>query len=259
MTPDPYRKSARRTNPLSWNRYTYVLGDSINGADPTGLCNIAGIEYTDGLPPCPDITSTTVNGDDGTGMPFASAPSGDGGSGGFLYIEPNIPTPTNIPSCPPGQAHYLYGCDVPLSPQAQQIMQMVAQALEVQLRQAVAIGLSVYAGQAIGGLLEGIAASQATATGASFFDNTTLSESVLEKMASDLTSGGGFHAFPSSVTAFEDAGTVTTFIGNDGATYTSLDISGSYLSPNGNWYDGTFQFIKDSSGTITHWFFQPLP
>jgi hypothetical protein len=78
-------------------------------------------------------------------------------------------------------------------------------------------------------------------------------------MAGDLTNGGGFHAFPDAVTAFENAGTITNFTGGDGLNYTRLDIPGSYLSPGPNptWYDGTFQFIKDANGTITHWFFQP--
>jgi hypothetical protein len=75
-------------------------------------------------------------------------------------------------------------------------MQMIGQALETQLSEAIAIGLSVYAGQAIGGLIYGIIGSQVAGTGTSFFENTTLSDSVLEKMASDLTNGGGFHAFP---------------------------------------------------------------
>lgn len=37
MTPDPYDGSARPTNPQSWNRYPYVLGDPVNGKDPSGL------------------------------------------------------------------------------------------------------------------------------------------------------------------------------------------------------------------------------
>jgi RHS repeat-associated protein len=37
LTPDPHWGGARRTAPQSWNRYTYVLGDPTNYADPTGL------------------------------------------------------------------------------------------------------------------------------------------------------------------------------------------------------------------------------
>ena len=37
-TADPYGKSARLTNPGSWNRYAYVGGDPVNRRDPRGLC-----------------------------------------------------------------------------------------------------------------------------------------------------------------------------------------------------------------------------
>jgi RHS repeat-associated protein len=37
MSPDPYRGSAHGGNPQSWNRYGYVLGDPVNGNDPSGL------------------------------------------------------------------------------------------------------------------------------------------------------------------------------------------------------------------------------
>ena len=36
MTPDPYRGSASRRNPSSWNRYAYVLDDPVNISDPDG-------------------------------------------------------------------------------------------------------------------------------------------------------------------------------------------------------------------------------
>ena len=38
MSPDPAR-SASRTDPQSWNRYRYGLGDPANNSDPTGLCS----------------------------------------------------------------------------------------------------------------------------------------------------------------------------------------------------------------------------
>ena len=36
-TPDPAR-SAKLRNPLTWNRYSYVVGDPVNKHDPKGLC-----------------------------------------------------------------------------------------------------------------------------------------------------------------------------------------------------------------------------
>ncbi len=39
LTPDPYRGSARRSNPQSWNRYEYAGDDPVNFNDPTGLVN----------------------------------------------------------------------------------------------------------------------------------------------------------------------------------------------------------------------------
>ena len=36
-TPDPFGGSAKLRNPMSWNRYSYTLGDPVNGNDPSGL------------------------------------------------------------------------------------------------------------------------------------------------------------------------------------------------------------------------------
>jgi RHS repeat-associated protein len=63
ISPDPYRASSQISEPLSWNRYAYGGNDPLNNNDPSGLCMIKGEEYPDGKPPCPDKTSTTVNGD----------------------------------------------------------------------------------------------------------------------------------------------------------------------------------------------------
>jgi len=35
--PDPYKASAGTNNPISWNRYSYVLGDPVNHSDRRGL------------------------------------------------------------------------------------------------------------------------------------------------------------------------------------------------------------------------------
>jgi hypothetical protein len=37
MSPDPYKASSGAKDPASWNRYSYVEGDPINGYDPQGL------------------------------------------------------------------------------------------------------------------------------------------------------------------------------------------------------------------------------
>jgi RHS repeat-associated protein len=36
-SPDPYQASGGPSNPQSWNRYAYTLGDPVNGYDPQGL------------------------------------------------------------------------------------------------------------------------------------------------------------------------------------------------------------------------------
>ncbi len=50
MSPDPYRRSAKRRNPGSWNRYVYVKGDPVKYTDPSGLCAamLAGITMEPG-------------------------------------------------------------------------------------------------------------------------------------------------------------------------------------------------------------------
>src|SRR5688572_3496409 len=56
LTPDPYRASATKAEPLSWNRYAYVQGDPVNAYDPRGL-QLCVIEERPGreplLGPCP--------------------------------------------------------------------------------------------------------------------------------------------------------------------------------------------------------------
>ena len=58
MMPDPYRATAMSPsdprNPQSWNRFSYVLGDPINGIDPTGLDDCPGDDgnFYSGETPC---------------------------------------------------------------------------------------------------------------------------------------------------------------------------------------------------------------
>ncbi|MEQ1948813.1 MAG: RHS repeat-associated core domain-containing protein [Bryobacteraceae bacterium] len=40
MTPDPFGGSAKPSDPGSWNRYGYVIGDPVNHSDPSGLCDV---------------------------------------------------------------------------------------------------------------------------------------------------------------------------------------------------------------------------
>jgi RHS repeat-associated protein len=42
-TADPYRASGRTGDPMSWNRYSYALGDPVNSNDPSGLDSFMGI------------------------------------------------------------------------------------------------------------------------------------------------------------------------------------------------------------------------
>jgi len=37
MTPDPSASSQDPRTPQSWNGYSYVIGDPVNGTDPSGL------------------------------------------------------------------------------------------------------------------------------------------------------------------------------------------------------------------------------
>ena len=73
LTPDPYRNSARATDPRTWNRYAYTNGDPVNFKDPTGLGR--------GFVPVCDPNDPTC-GDDG------DSGDGEGGAGGWDYDYP---------------------------------------------------------------------------------------------------------------------------------------------------------------------------
>ena len=91
------------------------------------------------------------------------------------------------------------------------------------------------------------ALNQGRENAGSFFDGTSYTLKVQQQ-----TWLGDFHSFPESVTAFEDAGSVTSLIGADGQTYLKLSIPGGYKG-----YDGVFEFIKDTQGNINHRVFVP--
>ena len=96
MTPDPYRGSIEVTKPISFNRYAYVYGDSVNSNDPTGLCIINGQEYPD---PCFKVGNPPTSGGANS---LGGGPSPDAGS---LYIEPHFP----IAGAPIEGAHFATG------------------------------------------------------------------------------------------------------------------------------------------------------
>jgi RHS repeat-associated protein len=52
VTADPYAGSAIPTNPQSWNRYLYTIGDPVNGNDPSGLAD-ENPDYCDTHPNSP--------------------------------------------------------------------------------------------------------------------------------------------------------------------------------------------------------------
>jgi RHS repeat-associated protein len=92
LTPDPYRKSARRNNPGSWNRYSYTHGDPVNRVDRRGL-----VEGADGCDP----EDPDCDGDDGGD---GGGDSGDGGDNGDNGSDPE---PQYLPMTPTVQQNLL--------------------------------------------------------------------------------------------------------------------------------------------------------
>jgi RHS repeat-associated protein len=82
LSVDPFGRSAVATNPQSWNRYAYVLGDPVNGTDPTGLVTYFSCDYgSEGFGKCgwkyaPDgVVGETSVGGGPTGAPYDSTSS----------------------------------------------------------------------------------------------------------------------------------------------------------------------------------------
>jgi RHS repeat-associated protein len=126
-------------------------------------------------------------------------------------------------------------------------------------------GLLKSVGMSAGELgLDAVAEETSEAATDSFFDGATFEDLemklsqdhfVIARDAEGAVEYAGvdkFHDFPESVMAFEDAGTVTSFTGGDGATVQMLKIPGEYGGK-----EGVFEFIKNSSNEITHYFFRP--
>ncbi len=104
LTPDLYTAGVATNTPSSWNLYSYTRGEPVNNNDPSGLCLINSIEYPDGMPPCPNDTSVTVNGS----LPVIPGPgggsvqtSGSGEKGKFT--PPAWPPPPCTPAPVPPQ------------------------------------------------------------------------------------------------------------------------------------------------------------
>jgi RHS repeat-associated protein len=80
MTPDPYGGSRSPRNPTSWNRYSYVLGDPIDGNDPEGL----------------DCTTSSGQTGASSGVDCGNAGGGDSDDGDGpitdAYVDPNTQT-----------------------------------------------------------------------------------------------------------------------------------------------------------------------
>jgi len=84
---------------------------------------------------------------------------------------------------------------------------------------------------------------------ADFFAGTRYTDKVIGQMKQ-----GDFHAFPESVTAFQDAGALSKLTGRDGLVRDMLKIPGEYRGKEGN-----FEFIKEADGSINHRLFRASP
>jgi RHS repeat-associated protein len=62
MSPDPYNAGADLTNPQSWNGYAYVIGNPLNGVDPSGTDRIdcGGVQADACVTATPDPVDTTL-------------------------------------------------------------------------------------------------------------------------------------------------------------------------------------------------------
>jgi RHS repeat-associated protein len=74
MSPDPYKASGGPRSPASWNRYTYAIGDPVNGTDPSGRY---ACDPDD--PDCPVDECTPGDGDCSPGPEPQPGPGGEPG------------------------------------------------------------------------------------------------------------------------------------------------------------------------------------
>jgi RHS repeat-associated protein len=131
MTPDPSASSESPNNPQSWNRYPYVLGDPVNGTDPTGLdeddpgvcdfdpflaeCGGASDPYggtalppSSSYPPAPTSISVPITGASGAAGYFSVNTAGTA-TFQFGYLQLTVPTSalTTLPA-PPSSGYWAY-------------------------------------------------------------------------------------------------------------------------------------------------------
>src|SRR6202167_2999834 len=134
MAPDPSHASMHLQTPLSWNRYTYTLGDPIGGNDPRGLDS-----DDDGDDGCPDGQMCFFGGGSGGGSSAGWGGGGDGDVGPSTVGVGSDGSQTVIPDTPPcfsssGEAcggTYTFGSgDDPLNPTAQTVFGLVGQQMD---------------------------------------------------------------------------------------------------------------------------------
>jgi RHS repeat-associated protein len=100
LTADPFRGSANLSNSSTWNRYTYSLGDPINGRDPSGLCSSdSGADDYVGSCYCPPQYQYCDQGPPGTDYGINDPSQGNcGTTTGFVDggTDNNVGTPETV-------------------------------------------------------------------------------------------------------------------------------------------------------------------
>jgi hypothetical protein len=81
MGADRSARNVNGANPISWNRYSYVNGDPVNGRDPNGLCSVA-IEGVSGNPEVDAFGTTATN----LGSDIAYPYSGESKAAGYVAV-----------------------------------------------------------------------------------------------------------------------------------------------------------------------------
>jgi RHS repeat-associated protein len=102
LTPDPSRRSATPTNPQSWSRYTYALGNPVNGIDPKGLSCLAVDEFDFDDPEFIDNSDNCGQGgscdpfDASCGNPCVAADGFTPIPGPTCPVIPGVPSPSQV-------------------------------------------------------------------------------------------------------------------------------------------------------------------